>query len=576
MNKTFLSPAISKEDTTTSIENIELLRSYIIGNDHSLVFFVGAGASMAGNTGMPSTPSLLYHLLAQALTSSGKFVLPGSVLQTTIKDISSRIGFEITLNDFWQICRQATSLLYESFAGVETKCVPNRVHAFLAHWLAIDGTVITTNYDRLIERSGKQNGKTIQSRYRDTKSNSFEQWGQDLKNGGTLFKIHGSLDDPDSCLGALEHVGTRLSGNRAGLLAEIIHTRPLCFVGWQGIDPDIPALMQEELEKRDPTLPIFWIHYEGNPSGSVSLQNAMEHCAEQIKPYAENKPILTEADRAFGEMLNWVGIPAKANPARVCEAFDFSKAVHQCTKTGLTRMVGITLRCAGRLDEAGPVLETALALAKTSGERSAAFQEISLLQQQRTGKDTGEARKSLEQARKALEKEPDLRLQLNADFGTLSMSIISLQKSPWLILKIPGLFTRYKRDIETLRKKTGDRESVALHTALFYLYSGRLRFKIFGGIRIAIRPLNNWILEPFDVARSTIDDAKDIHLHSRVDVLAYRAIALAHLKHCHEAVKDMTEIGRLVGILKDEARSKHWEKQAQEIRRFCHATLPGK
>ena len=83
-------------------------------------------------------------------------------------------------------------------------------------------------------------------------------------------------------------------------------------------------------------------------------------------------------------------------------------------------------------------------------------------------------------------------------------------------------------------------------------------------------------MEPFDVARSTNDDAKDIHLHSRVDVLAYRVVALANLKHCHEAIKDKTEIDRLVAILKDDARSKHWEIQAMEIERCCSAILKRK
>ena len=518
---------------------------------------------------MPSTPSLLNHLLLQALSFSGKFDLQSDTLPATLKEISARIGFEITLNDFWQICRQATALLYESFADVEKKCVPNRVHAFLAQWLFTGGTVITTNYDRLIEREWAKMGGSIQSRYRLGGSNSFMRWKDDLDRGGILFKIHGSLDDPESCLGALEHVGTQLTGNRAELLEDVICTRPLCFVGWRGVDPDIPPLLYNLLAKRDSSLPTFWIHYEGHPSGSTPLQTAIEGCSELVRPYASDYPILTDADRAFGEFLHWAGIQSTPNPERQAESFDFTDATSKCTKTGLTRMVGITLRRAGKYGESEKVIYAALELAETPGERNTALQEISLLRQQITGRDTDQARESLEQARKILEKEPDLWLQLNTDFGILSMSIIALKKRPLLLLKIPGLLRKYRQDIETLQRETTDKESVALHKSLLHLYSGRLRFKLFGWLGVFIRPLADWILHPFEIAHSTIDKAKDIHLHSRIDVLAYRAIALAHLRRCREALEYVPEIHRLIAILNDDARTQHWKKQVEEIKRYC-------
>jgi len=334
----FLSSAISQQDASISSRSIERLRPYITGGGHSLVFFVGAGASIAGNTGMPSTSALLYHLLSQSLAYSGKFDPAKDSIFRILKEITSLpnpiIGFEITLNDFWQICRQATALLYESFADLDRRCIPNRVHAFLAHWLSTGGTVITTNYDRLIEREWEKTSGSIQSRYREEGSASFVGWKEDLDRGGALFKIHGSLDDPQSCLGALEHVGTQLTGNKAELLEEVLRTRPLCFVGWRGGDPDIPPLLYNMLGKRDSSLPTFWIHFEGYPPGSMTLQTAIEGCSELVRTYASDHPILTDADRAFGEFLNWVGESFPANPARQTESFDFSKAIDRCTQTG--------------------------------------------------------------------------------------------------------------------------------------------------------------------------------------------------------------------------------------------------
>lgn len=563
------SPAISTTDRETSLENIELLRNHLAGGDRSLVFFVGAGASMAGNTGIPSTPSLLDQLLSQSLITGGKFDPGTDVVFAAIQEISTTIGFEITLNDFWQICRQATALIYHSFGELETRCEPNNVHAFLARWLISGGSVVTTNYDRLIERAWSKAGGKIQSRYSDTGASPFAGWREGLLHGGTLFKIHGSLDDPESCLGALEHVGTQLSGERAHLLEDVVLNRPLCFVGWRGIDPDIPPLLNSIFAKRDPSLPTFWLHYEGNPSKPATLHESIQGCSDLIRPLAGKNPILTEADRAFGDILGWIGAPTAANSMHQPESFDFSNALNACTKTGLCRMVGITLRRAGKLPEAARVLDKALDVAQTAGERSAALQEKSLLHQQHSGSNASHAFKSLEQARKALESEPDIRLQLNADFGMLSMSVVSLKKQPWLLPKIPGLFRRYRRDIDTLGKMAIDRESVALHTSLYHLYLGRLRFKLFAWLGAIIPPLRGWILEPFDAAYTHIDDAKDIHLHSRVDVLAYRLVALAQFGHCRGVQEEIQEIDRLVGILKDDARLKHWENQKVLIRRYC-------
>ncbi len=70
---TILSPGISESDSNVSAASIDRLHPYLTGSDRSLVFFIGAGASMAGNTGMPSTPTLLYQLFLDSLTYSGSF-----------------------------------------------------------------------------------------------------------------------------------------------------------------------------------------------------------------------------------------------------------------------------------------------------------------------------------------------------------------------------------------------------------------------------------------------------------------------------------------------------------------------
>lgn len=570
MVNNILSPLLSHEATAISTKSIERLRPYIFDKGRSLVFFVGAGASMAGNTRMPSTSSLLVELLSRSLNASGMPKEDVIQLFTTLVEISPNIGFEITLNDFWQICRQATEQIYESFGTLEKNCLTNRIHKFMAYWLSTAGTVVTTNYDRLIEREWEKQTQALVCHYKETGPNSFANWQQDLSKGSCLFKIHGSLDDPQSCLGALEHVGTQLSGSRAELLAEIVHTRPLCFIGWQGIDPDIPLLLQKELKDRDPALPTFWIHYEGADPKTTSLKDILARCSPAIREYAGNQPIVTEGDRAFGEMLSWVGIQTTPNPLYNRLFFDFSQAIKSCSPSGVTRMVGITLRRAGKFEEAEKVLSVAATLALLPPEKSAAIQEMSLLVQQRNGSNTDHALQLLENARKDLSNVHDIHLQLNLDFGKLSMTIVALKRHPFKIIRIPGLFWKYREDIATLARESGDEKSIALHWSLLQLYRGRLRFAIWRLLGKRIPLVGNWILQPYNVAYSTIGKAKDIHLHSLVDVLAYRSIALAYLGHFKEATMDVPEIDRLVAILKDEKREVYWKQQKEEIEKCCH------
>jgi hypothetical protein len=195
---------------------------------------------------------------------------------------------------------------------------------------------------------------------------------------------------------------------------------------------------------------------------------------------------------------------------------------------------------------------------------------LALLLQQRDGKKTDQALKRLQRAREALGEGADPWLQANADFGALSMTVIALGSRPWLLLKVPALFRKYRQSIEVLRNRTADEASVALHESLFHLYVGRLRLALFGWLGFwCPRFLASWILQPFNTSRHAIDGTKDIHLHSRVDVLAYRAVALARLGFCAEAMADLLEIERLVGILKDEARTEHWRVQRGEIEERC-------
>ncbi len=492
------------------------------------------------------------------------------MVRDTLDSTAGRLGFEITLNDFWQICRPSVYGVFDALAILEKQCTPNRAHAFLAHWLSTGGIVLTTNYDRLIEREWGKYAGAMHVRYREAGPDSFENWQHDLKGRGCLFKLHDSLADPRSCLGALEHVRTRLTGNRAQLIERIIRKSPVCFVGWRGADPDIPALLAELLDTGSLVGPVFWLHYDGRNSRLKSLEAALRGVPEPLITLAEDNPVLTEADAFFAELLEWVGSSRVRNPKREALEPDFEASVSSCSPSGLARFVGIALRRGGEYGLASQALEVARDLASTPGERSAAIQEIALL----TSVSKGERARAdvvrlVYKAAHELDASPNLLLALNASFGLLSNTIVLARTRPWVLIRLPRLVRQYRRHIDKLRSESSSPLSVALHQALLHLYLGRLRLGSFGWLGAIWGRVGRWIIQPFDVARSEIDNAGDIHVHSRIDVLSYRALAMARLRKCGHALRDVPEIERLVKVLGDEARTRHWQEQKHELGQRC-------
>lgn len=567
---------ISEQDAKVSLSSLRRLRPYITGNERSMVFFIGAGASSAGATGMPGAQALINRLLVDALNYSVINQQNRDKILPALQEVSWRIGFEITLNEFWQICRDNVVKIFEALANLEKQCNTNNVHKFLAYWLTSGGTVLTTNYDCLIEKEGNQSfDESIPSRYRETGHDSFDHWREDLNQGGRLFKLHGSLEAPESCLGALEHVGTNLNGKKAELLKYIVCSRPLCFVGWSGKDPDIPPVLQESLEQRSRSLPIFWLHYEeGKDNGPASLRATIDRVSPQTRFFAKDNPILTEADRALkGVLTKWLNITAKESHSRPNVVLDFSDVVNECSRSGMLRMVGIALRKGNKHKEAARAFEAAKQKAQSAAEKAAAMQEKALLHQQKEGGETKISRNILNKARESMKQDKDPWQNVNISFGMLSMTITNLPSKPWLLFKIPGLFRKYRASIEKLRNETADKESITLHEALLHLYKGRLRYKMFGWLAMLVPVIGDWIIKPFDTAKVYITKAGDIHISSEIQVLAYRAIVLARLGRCRKLTDEISEIDRLVsislGTIKDNAEITHWQKQKREIKRRC-------
>lgn len=531
-----------------------------------LVFFVGAGATSA------TAPSLEPGALIRGLVGGAArdarlpehLVLEAQTLE--------KVGFEMVLNDLSQICPDGVRALFEGLAAIERTVRPNLAHRYLARWVSRGGTVVTTNYDQLIERAMGE-VKPPRVRYRSGRpveaqpDVTFDNWREDLIRGGVLFKVHGSLQAPETCLGALEHVGTALNGPRAELIREVFTSRPVCLIGWRGADPDLPPIVAEALTSRLRDLPAFWV---------LRNEGSVQRISPVLRNFARTTGVVSDAEQLFSTLGARSSVPAVTRthnrPSRtntVRQARVIRRPLQHCSTSGRARLVGITLRRAGRTDAALEALTAAASMA--AAEWSAAQQEVALTFWA-PGDPAGRAKAHRIVAgvnRLTGQNLLGLGPDHGAPFGELSMAISRLREEPWLMTRLPGLFRRYQKAIEHEQRMGGDAAKVALHLSLLNYQRGRLRSRLAGHRRWPVGRVNSWILGPFRTARRGIDAAGDGVLHARFDVLAGLAVAECVYGECIDARREVPELDRLAELLSDPDRVAYWSVQRQRILARC-------
>ncbi|MDQ6905377.1 MAG: SIR2 family protein [Chloroflexota bacterium] len=573
-----ISPQMSPADRAVCEQSLAALRYLVTDARRPPIFFAGAGVSIG--SGIPATADLLAGLVRSALARSVGSGIDTGLFSSSLGHVRERAGFETTLNDLRLVSTAAVTEFFALLAAFEGRhCEPQAAHHFLARWIVDGGSVMTTNYDRLIERARPTGAPTFPVRYRDSPGASdFASWRRDL-DAGCLFKIHGSLDDPASCLGAMADVGTRLRGDRAALLATLGGERPACVIGWRGADPDIPSVLANHL--RGARHPVIWVHNER----SYAKPRALRSCIEALPASFADIPgilhLVTSAERLFVQMAAWCGWDLPASPTPHPAVVDFDRAVRLATPTGSARFVGQTFRRAAQnreiedIDVAHRLFRVAHDVATTPTERWAALSEQShtwWLQGNR-----GRALRVLKQAGAHVRWIDDPDARVTHAYGML-LQTQSLQKTrPWLFFATPSRLAAYARSIEALEGSAdghaGTESSVALHRALFHCFEGKRRLLVAHWFGPLSRVAAAWILQPFHRACALVEDAGAIHVHSQIDIYAARALALARLGRCDAAWDDVRLLERLCRNLADQGVEAHFlEHRLPELERLCAPT----
>jgi hypothetical protein len=190
------------------------------------ILLLGAGASL--EAGMPSAAMFIQAMATEIRHLDPDYDpgLSGTAFNAVATDFQSLRG-ERSLR------KLAGRIVEPGFA------VPTEAHRIAGR---LFDTILTTNYDLLLERSlvGSERDFTVIDREADP---------SDLSAPQKLIKLHGSLADPQSLV-LTEWQLANLETDRPvlwGALVELLGTRPLLSVGSSLRDPSLIRLLEESL-----------------------------------------------------------------------------------------------------------------------------------------------------------------------------------------------------------------------------------------------------------------------------------------------------------------------------------------
>lgn len=201
-------------------------------------FFVGAGISQPSH--LPLSSDIARKVVA-ALCMDPE-------LEIHQRNLSDRVGeADLKMEVLFEIIQNMVGAKLKRLFSIFEGGKPNLYHYFLSRLLAAERTkhVVTTNFDQLIEDSSD-----VKLNIFATESTHSERLTQ------SVFKIHGTVEDPDTIIAVLSQVSQGLSPNKRQLMQETL--RNICIViGWRDHDIDLTPLFYEAGKGN-----LIWFHYD--------------------------------------------------------------------------------------------------------------------------------------------------------------------------------------------------------------------------------------------------------------------------------------------------------------------------
>lgn len=295
------------------IERIEQGKISLFVGD-KINFFVGAGISVEPPANLPSGKELTKKLLKSWVPEADYALLEPHAESGTLR-------LEVVM----QIARRSFSdrkIVLQPLLQFIDKS-PNCNHYLLAFALRNGCTVITTNFDMLIEIAYWNLYGSLPSVM--IADNQFQR----TVSSGTLIKIHGSIailetvnnnelsvcDARETVMAALDQVAQGLGDGKTFALQQLLQQTPTCFWGYSCMDDfDVyPVLRSTKREEA-----FYWLFFEPKESlellsedgwkSFVSEINSRSHLEDSKRFESQNvSSILTRGDfRIVGDSSNWM------------------------------------------------------------------------------------------------------------------------------------------------------------------------------------------------------------------------------------------------------------------------------
>jgi len=295
------------------IERIEHGKISLFVGD-KINFFVGAGISVGPPANLPSGVKLTQELLKSWVSEANYALLKPHAESGTLRlEVVMQIARK-TFSDRKIVLQPLLQFIDKS---------PNCNHYLLAFALRSGCTVITTNFDMLIEIAyWNLYGSLPPVMIAD---NQFQR----TVSSGTLIKIHGSIailetinnnelsvcDARETVMAALDQVAQGLGDGKTFTLQQLLQQTPTFFWGYSCMDDfDVyPVLRSTKREEA-----FYWLFFEPKKSlellseddwkSFVSEINSRSHLEDSKRLESENvSSTLTSSDfRIVGDSSNWM------------------------------------------------------------------------------------------------------------------------------------------------------------------------------------------------------------------------------------------------------------------------------
>lgn len=217
----------------------------------NVIFFVAAGVSYDYPASLPIANTLFEEIFLSIFDD----VIDKQELLNTLKN---KLRFEVFFQIFTDLFgKKAIDLLDILRLGK-----PNHNHIFLSE-LAKNkfiSTILTTNFDSLIEQEFQKNKIKFSLLYKDIHFKNYKS-----TTGVQILKLHGSFVDKDktdvsdSILISVNQVGKKVSKLKKNTLKKLLTDKDIIFIGYSGMDDfDIlPIFLTTKSDKS-----IYWINHK--------------------------------------------------------------------------------------------------------------------------------------------------------------------------------------------------------------------------------------------------------------------------------------------------------------------------